>query len=355
MSLGLLDPGEDALGAPGALEGVGPVRRGVARAIDLVVLQVGLGGGAAAACLLALLLADLLGPGTAAAVERLVNAASASWRGSLADAVLGLVGVTLVHTLAEGIHGSTIGKRICGITVVSEDGSPAGLVAGLKRSLGFLLDQFVFGLVGVHRILNSPLQQRLGDEWAGTRVVRLRELPAASRRSTLRFLAVAGAAVLVSGAIGFLGTLGQIRHHARLLARDAVEIVAVSRKPGQDSARGRERTVAVQVRYTLRSAPEGTLQVFVLREIEPAPQGGRHHVARGSGSVALAAEVRLPPGPPDEPDDVIFVGLFPDLNQEQPSAIHAFDLRLVECGPRGETDPGRSLCAGRGASTGAPN
>jgi hypothetical protein len=33
--------------------------------------------------------------------------------------------VTLLHTLSEGLHGSAIGKRVCGITVVSEDGAPS--------------------------------------------------------------------------------------------------------------------------------------------------------------------------------------------------------------------------------------
>ena len=55
-----------------------------------------------------------------------MNAASPSWRGSLLETVLGLLGVTLVHTLCEGLHGSTIGKKVCGITVVSEDGTPSG-------------------------------------------------------------------------------------------------------------------------------------------------------------------------------------------------------------------------------------
>jgi hypothetical protein len=258
--------------------------------------------------------------------------------------VLALLGLTLVHTVCEGVHGSTIGKRLCGITVVAEDGSPSRPAMGLKRSLGFLVDQFVFGLVGVHRILNSPLQQRVGDEWAGTRVVRLSAVAPSARRSRARFLAAAAASLLLSGAIGFVGTLAQVRHHARLAARDSVEIVDVSRRPGRERIRPGDGRVAVQVRYELRSAAFGSLQLFVLQESDPAPQGGRYRVGRGSGSVALEAEVRLTPGRPEQPDDEIFVGLYPDRNEEEPSAMHGLAVRLVPCGPGLAKRPPGDLC-----------
>lgn len=347
MTLGLLDPADEEPGAPRPLEGVGVARRGVARAIDLVVLQVAIGLGGAAAYVAASLLGDLLGLRTAAAIERLANAVSSSWRSSLLETALGLVAVTLVHTLCEGLHGSTVGKRVCGITVVSEGGAPAGLLAGLKRSLGFLVDQFAFGLVGVHKIRNSPLQQRVGDEWAGTVVVRLSTLSPVARRSGLRFLLAATAALAASCALGFFGAAAQIRHHAGLAAQDAVEIVAVSKGRARERSRGRELRVAVQVRYALRSAPSGALQLFVLREGEVIPQLGRHPVARGSGSVALKAEVQLPPGGPGRPDPGglrLVVGLYPERNQDAPSADHALDLGIVECGPRGATREPGELC-----------
>jgi hypothetical protein len=260
--------------------------------------------------------------------------------------VLGLLGVTLVHT-CEGLHGGTIGKKVCGITVVSEDGTSVGLLAGLKRSLGFLVDQFALGLVGVHKILNSPLQQRVGDEWAGTMVVRLSALPLGARRSGARFLVAAAVAFVACTALGFAGAAAQISHHAALAAQDAVEIVAVSKGKARVRPRGRELRVSVQVRYALRSAPSGALQLFVLREGEVIPQPGRHHVARGSGSVALEAEVQLPPGGPGRPDPGglrLVVGLYPELNQDAPSADHVLDLGIVACGPRGATGEPGELC-----------
>jgi uncharacterized RDD family membrane protein YckC len=47
--------------------------------------------------------------------------------------VASLLGASTLHVLSEGLHGSTIGKWLCRVTVISEDGTPAGLVAALKR------------------------------------------------------------------------------------------------------------------------------------------------------------------------------------------------------------------------------
>jgi uncharacterized RDD family membrane protein YckC len=54
--------------------------------------------------------------------------------------VLGVLGSVLYHTCMEGIHGSSIGKRLFGLTVLSEEGGPCSLRQGWKRSLAFLLD-----------------------------------------------------------------------------------------------------------------------------------------------------------------------------------------------------------------------
>jgi len=97
--------------------------------------------------------------------------------------VLGVLGSVLYHTCMEGIHGSSIGKRLFGLTVLSEEGGPCSLRQGWKRSLAFLLDSFFFGMVGYAAASNSPRKQRVGDDWADTVVVRTRSLPAPLRRS----------------------------------------------------------------------------------------------------------------------------------------------------------------------------
>ena len=114
-----------------------------------------------------------------------------------------LVGATLMHTLAEGLHGSTLGKRICGLTVISEDGTPATLLGALKRSIAYLWDSFFFGLVAARKMSESPRRQRIGDIWAHTQVVRLSSLEPGAQRSFLRFALSATLGIAVDGTLLF--------------------------------------------------------------------------------------------------------------------------------------------------------
>jgi uncharacterized RDD family membrane protein YckC len=133
-------------------------------------------------------------------VAVLLVAVGAAIRGVPADATLhrlgetnalnfitALLGGTAVHTFCEGLHGSTIGKRLCGLTVIGEDGRPAGLLAALKRNVAYYLDALFFGFIAARKMAESPLRQRIGDVWAGTQVVRIGDLPPAARRSWIRF------------------------------------------------------------------------------------------------------------------------------------------------------------------------
>jgi uncharacterized RDD family membrane protein YckC len=70
-------------------------------------------------------------------------------------------------------QGQTIGKRLYGLRVIGEDGSPARFTAVLIRNLARLVD-FIpsfYGL-GLLVMIVSPRSQRLGDLAAGTYVVR---------------------------------------------------------------------------------------------------------------------------------------------------------------------------------------
>jgi uncharacterized RDD family membrane protein YckC len=70
-------------------------------------------------------------------------------------------------------NGQTIGKRLFGLRVISEDGEPARFVAVIVRNLvrvvDFLPAFYGFGLV---TLIASSRSQRLGDYAAGTFVVR---------------------------------------------------------------------------------------------------------------------------------------------------------------------------------------
>jgi uncharacterized RDD family membrane protein YckC len=70
-------------------------------------------------------------------------------------------------------NGQTIGKRIFGLRVISEDGEPARFVAVIVRNLVRVVDflPLFYGL-GLVTLIASPRSQRLGDYAGGTFVVR---------------------------------------------------------------------------------------------------------------------------------------------------------------------------------------
>ena len=85
---------------------------------------------------------------------------------------LGIIGAFLYHSLAEGVGGVTIGKLICGLRVVQMDGTPATMKGSLIRDLGYHIDALFFGLIAYHKMQEGRLQQRYGDVWGKTVVVK---------------------------------------------------------------------------------------------------------------------------------------------------------------------------------------
>jgi uncharacterized RDD family membrane protein YckC len=102
---------------------------------------------------------------------------------TIATFSLSLFGVFSYHFFCEGIHGSTLGKMICRIRVISMDGRPNTIKGALIRGLAWYLDSLFFGLVGYSSMEKSTLNQRLGDVWGKTIVVKSRQAPDTSRRS----------------------------------------------------------------------------------------------------------------------------------------------------------------------------
>ena len=100
-----------------------------------------------------------------------------SWIGMLASVISGV----LYHTLSEYVGGATVGKLACGLRVLSEDFSPVSFLGAMTRSAAFAVDGFLFGWLAYRAMDNSPLRQRLGDQWGETVVVRKRAYPAAAR------------------------------------------------------------------------------------------------------------------------------------------------------------------------------
>jgi uncharacterized RDD family membrane protein YckC len=93
-------------------------------------------------------------------------------RWTLTGFVLGNLGSSLYHIVAEGFSTVTIGKLICGLRVVQVDGRPASMKGALIRELGFFIDALFFGLIGYRSMQKGPLRQRYGDVWGKTVVVK---------------------------------------------------------------------------------------------------------------------------------------------------------------------------------------
>ena len=109
---------------------------------------------------------------------------------------LAILGSVLYHTISEGVHGSTLGKLICGLVVIKEDRKPCGFFPALWRSLAYFIDAFIFTIPAALSMSESSKRQRLGDRWAKTMVVKNQQLMGImEKRSGVRFV------------IGFLGAL----------------------------------------------------------------------------------------------------------------------------------------------------
>jgi uncharacterized RDD family membrane protein YckC len=153
---------------------VGFKLRAVTQGIDWIVgMGLALAAGVAAGVVLALLQA--------------AGVVDADWARKVGETTplsfaLGLVGSTLYHALAEGFGGATLGKAMTGLRVRSDDGSPAKLGGALLRSIAFLWDGFFFGMIAYGSMSRSRTQQRNGDKWGHTVVVRAASLPPSAQR-----------------------------------------------------------------------------------------------------------------------------------------------------------------------------
>jgi uncharacterized RDD family membrane protein YckC len=101
----------------------------------------------------------------------------------------GLLGAFLYHAVAEGVGTVTIGKLICGLRVVQMDGGPATMKGSLIRDLAYYIDGLFFGLIGYMSMQQGTLNQRYGDLWGKTVVVKANVFQPYPRRSEWRMFA----------------------------------------------------------------------------------------------------------------------------------------------------------------------
>lgn len=163
-----------------AIPGAGFWIRALARLVDsLYGFVVGFVAGLIAGIALAVLEdLSIAAPGVANRIGRV----------NMALVIAGLIGSLFYETICEGLYGATLGKLICGLRVVSEDLTPCRLKPALLRSSAYYLDAIAFGAVGYLEMRKTLMQQRHGDRWAKTVVVKTSQVPESSKRSGLRFL-----------------------------------------------------------------------------------------------------------------------------------------------------------------------
>jgi uncharacterized RDD family membrane protein YckC len=179
---------------PTSLIPVGWGRRAAARIIDqLYFLLVGGGTGLVVGVTLGLLeLAGVIEPGWENRLESDIP---------LLDNLLGIVGLMALHTLAEFIHGASLGKLLLGMRVLGRDGHQPTLAGAFLRQLAYPIDAFFFGLVAYRFMSSSRWEQRLGDRWGKTIVVRVGSLPHSHRRSGLQFVLGLGLGSIAAGTV----------------------------------------------------------------------------------------------------------------------------------------------------------
>ena|ERR1700730_10639114 len=100
----------------------------------------------------------------------------------------GILASFLYHFITEGVCGASVGKLACQLRVVTEDGGAIGMWPAFLRSLAYFWDSLFFGLVGYNSMKKSDLNQRYGDHWAHTVVVKRSDVPERAQKGAEVFV-----------------------------------------------------------------------------------------------------------------------------------------------------------------------
>jgi uncharacterized RDD family membrane protein YckC len=91
--------------------------------------------------------------------------------------LLSNIGVIIYHSITEGMYGASLGKVVCQLRVVSENAEPITMWQAFLRSIAYFVDALFFGLIGYSSMRKSELNQRYGDHWARTIVIKRKDAP----------------------------------------------------------------------------------------------------------------------------------------------------------------------------------
>jgi len=127
---------------------------------------------------------------------------------------LGITGFTFsllgsfgYQVICLAVHGSTLGKRVLGMVVVQEDGTPCRLGPAIIRELGYFVDALFFGLIGYLAMQKTLKEQRHGDEWAHTIVCKRSAIAPDHLRGAGRFVLAMMLATMADAALTMVGLL----------------------------------------------------------------------------------------------------------------------------------------------------
>jgi uncharacterized RDD family membrane protein YckC len=193
----------NSLGAPPeGFVGVGFWVRAGGRLIDLVPHYI---LGFTATFTFAVGLAFYAGITHAAVAPLMQKLATSRWYDYLASGL----GSVMYFAVMERMCGATVGKRLLGLVVIRRDGGPIGSRAALGRSLAFYVDALFFGLPA-YDTMKPPLQQRLGDQWCDTLVIRRTKVPPKSGVAAQSFVFALLCGATADGACCWLSALAKV-------------------------------------------------------------------------------------------------------------------------------------------------
>ena len=84
---------------------------------------------------------------------------------------LAMAGAVFYHSFCEGLCGASLGKLVCRLRVVRQDGGPSTVGRAFIRSVAWFLDALFVGVIAYMCMERSGLNQRHGDIWGKTVVV----------------------------------------------------------------------------------------------------------------------------------------------------------------------------------------
>lgn len=113
---------------------------------------------------------------------------------SIIDVAFSLINYILYFAICETICGASIGKLTFGLQVVADTGYPISLKDALIRSFAYYIDGILFGGVAYMSMSQSKLNQRYGDRWAKTLVVKRSQLADTQIPTWWKFLVAFGIA-----------------------------------------------------------------------------------------------------------------------------------------------------------------